>query len=259
MNVMSFNIRIDNPKDGAQNWQLRKENAVRMIDYYDLDIIGMQEVFINPLNYLKRNLEQYNTIGVGKDDGIEKGSFTPIFYKKERFSELDSGTFWLSETPHKTSKGWDANLNRIATWAKLKDRTTGKVFLFMNTHFDHRGDKARIESAKLLKAKLKELSNDLQIILSGDFNLTPDSEGINTLKEPNGEHTLLDSKSISKYNYGPDWTSCGFDNRPFERRKIIDYIFVNRITKILRYAVLSERLEDLYLSDHCPVFVQLEL
>lgn len=256
---MSFNIRYDNPEDGKQNWHHRKENVVRMINFYDLDIIGMQEVLITQLDYLKANLKQYKIVGVGREDGKEKGEFSPIFYRKDRFKELTSGTFWLSETPKKVSKGWDAALERIATWAVLKDKTTGKEFIFMNTHFDHIGKQARIESVKLLKQKSIELAGKLPLILTGDFNLVPESDAIKNLIEPNGKHTLVNSSSIATFRYGPDWTSCGFDNRPFEKRKTIDYIFVKRVKKVNKYAVFSEMLNDIFLSDHCPVFAQIEL
>ena len=259
INVMTFNIRYDNPDDGAQNWHKRKENVVRMINFYDLDIIGMQEVLVSQLNYLKENLPQYIAVGVGREDGKEKGEFTPLFYRKSRFKELDHGTFWLSETPDKVSKGWDAALERIATWVKLKDNRTGKEFLFMNTHFDHRGQRARVESARLLKKKISELADGKQVILTGDFNLTPESEGIQTLIEPDGKNTLVNSSTVAAITYGPNWTSPGFDNRPYDQRKVIDYIFLNKINTVNRDAVIAEKLNDLQLSDHCPVFVQVEL
>ena len=259
INTMSFNIRYDNPKDGKQNWHHRKENVVRMINFYDLDIIGMQEVLVTQLNYLKEHLNQYETVGVGREDGKDQGEFAPIFYRKERFEMLKNGTFWLSETPEKVSKGWDAALERIATWAVLKDRNTKKKFLFMNTHFDHVGDIARMESAKLLKQKTNELADDLPLILTGDFNLVPTSEAIKTLTHPNGENTLVNTSGVAVFTYGPDWTSSGFDNRPFEERKIIDYIFVKGVEKVNKYAVFSEMLNDIFLSDHCPVFAQIEL
>ncbi len=259
INTMSFNIRYDNPNDGKQNWHHRKENIVRMINFYDLDIIGMQEVLINQLDFLKTNLSQYNIVGVGRDDGKEKGEFAPVFFNKYRFKQLKSGTFWLSETPGKVSKGWDADLERIATWVILKDKTTGTEFIFMNTHFDHRGKQARIESSKLLKQKSIELAGDLPLILTGDFNLIPESEGIKTLIEPNGKNTLFNSSSLATTSYGPNWTTCGFDNRPFEKRKVIDYIFLRHVEKVNKYAVFSEMLNDIYLSDHCPVFAQIEL
>ncbi len=259
INAMSFNIRYDNPEDGPQNWHHRKENVVRMINFYDLDIIGMQEVLVGQLNYLKTNLKQYKTVGVGREDGKEKGEFSPIFYRKDRFKELKSGTFWLSETPQKVSKGWDAALERIATWVVLKDKTSGREFIFMNTHFDHRGNQARIESAKLLKQRSIELAGDLPLILTGDFNLVPESEGIKTLIETDGKNTLVNSSNVADITYGPDWTTCGFDNRPFHERKVIDYIFVKGIKKVNKYAVFSEMLDDIFLSDHCPVFAQIKL
>ncbi|RKN82504.1 endonuclease/exonuclease/phosphatase family protein [Ulvibacterium marinum] len=259
INTMSFNIRYDNPEDGKQNWHHRKENVVRMINFYDLDIIGMQEVLINQLDYLKQHLGQYQTVGVGREDGKDKGEFSPIFYRKDRFEELKSGTFWLSETPEKVSKGWDASLERIATWALVKDKITGKKFVIMNTHFDHIGKQARIESAKLLKQKSKVLAKDLPLILTGDFNLVPESEAIKTLTAQDGKNTLVNSSNVATLSYGPDWTTCGFDNRPFPERKVIDYIFVKQYKKVIRYAVFSEMLNDIFLSDHCPVFAQIEL
>lgn len=259
INVMSFNIRYDNPADGDQNWHLRKENVVRMLNFYDLDIIGMQEVLVSQLNYLKDNMPGYQAVGVGREDGKEKGEFSPVFYRKDRFKELKSGTFWLSETPDEVSKGWDAALERIASWVVLKDKITGKEFIFMNTHFDHRGKQARIESAALLKAKATELAAGMQLFLTGDFNLTPESEGIQTIVKPDGKNTLVNSSASATFTYGPDWTSTGFNDRPFEQRKVIDYVFLKQIETVNRYAVITEKLNDLQLSDHCPVFVQVEL
>jgi endonuclease/exonuclease/phosphatase family metal-dependent hydrolase len=259
IDVMSFNIRYDNPEDGKQNWHHRKENVVRMINFYDLDIIGMQEVLVNQQHYLKTNLNEYKTIGIGREDGKEKGEFASIFYKKDRFKVLKSGTFWLSATPDKISKGWDADLERIVTWSVFRDKNTREEFIFMNTHFDHIGNIARVESAKLLKQKSIELAGNLPLILTGDFNLVPDSEGIRTLIKPDPKNTLINASSAATFTYGPNWTSCGFDNRPFEERKVIDYIFLKGISNVTKYAVFSEMLDDIYLSDHCPVFAQIEL
>ena len=259
MDVMSFNIRYDNPEDGKQNWHHRKENVVRMIHFYDLDIIGLQEVLANQQNYLKESLSEYRSVGIGREDGKEKGEFASIFYKKDRFKVLKSGTFWLSETPDKISKGWDADLERIATWAVFRDKNTREEFIFMNTHFDHIGNIARVESAKLLKEKATALAGNLPLILTGDFNLVPESKGIKTLIKPDGKNTLINASSAATFTYGPDWTTCGFDDRPFEERKVIDYIFLKGINKVTKYAVFAEMLEDVFLSDHCPVFAQIEL
>jgi endonuclease/exonuclease/phosphatase family metal-dependent hydrolase len=246
INVMSFNIRYDNPDDGIQNWHNRKANVVNMIKFYDLDIIGLQEVLKNQLLFLKENLNDYGVIGVGRDDGIDKGEFSPIMYRKSKFKQLDSGTFWLSETPDKVSVGWDASMERIATWALFEDKTSGRKLVFMNTHFDHRGEKAQINSAKLIKQKSYELAEQHPFILTGDFNLKPNSKGIKNITKQNKDLTIRNAKSIAKITYGPDWTFSGFDNRPFESREEIDYIFVRNIRTIERFAVLSEKLNTLF-------------
>ncbi|WP_242093111.1 endonuclease/exonuclease/phosphatase family protein [Aestuariivivens sediminicola] len=259
LRIMSFNIRYDNPEDGKQNWNYRKENIIRMFHFYDLDIIGMQEVLVNQLNYLKTNLKDYDFVGVGREDGKEKGEYAPIFYRKDRFKALKSNTFWLSQTPKKVSKGWDADLERIATWVLLKDKITGKKFVVINTHFDHIGKQARIESAKLIKQKSISIARDMPVILTGDFNLTPESEGIQSLIDPKEKGAFVDSKKAAVFTYGPDWSTCGFDHRPFEKRKLIDYIFIRNVDSVKRYAVLAETLNELFLSDHCPIYAQISL
>lgn len=259
INAMSFNIRYDQPKDAEQNWHNRKENVIRMLNFYELDIIGMQEVLDSQLDYLKENLVNYGVVGVGRKDGIDQGEFTPVFYRKDRFRRVKSSTFWLSETPNRVSKGWDADLERIATWAILQEKNTNKELLVINTNFDHRGVQSRIESARLLKAKISELAGERQVILAGDFNSVPDSEAIQLLTNPKDKKSLIDSKKNATFTYGPDWTSTRFDTKPFDQRKVIDYIFLKGITTINRYAVFTEKLNEICLSDHCPVFVQIEL
>jgi endonuclease/exonuclease/phosphatase family metal-dependent hydrolase len=259
INAMSFNIRYDNPEDGDQNWHKRKENVIRMLNFYDLDIIGMQEVLVSQLNYLKENMSGYGVVGVGRNDGIDQGEFTPVFYRKDRFKQVDGKTFWLSETPDKVSKGWDANLERIATWVVLREKNTNKEIFVINTHFDHRGKQARIESARLLKSKIAALAQGRPVILAGDFNSVPDSEAIQLLTDINDDNSLKDSKQSAIIKYGPDWTSGGFDTLPFDQRRVIDYVFLQGISKVNRYAVITEKLNEICLSDHCPVFVQVEL
>lgn len=259
INTMSFNIRYDQPKDAEQNWHNRKENVIRMLNFYDLDIIGMQEVLVSQLNYMKEHLPEYGVVGVGRNDGKEKGEFSPVFYRKDRFKMVKTETFWLSDTPDKVSKGWDASLPRIATWTILQDKNTGKEVLFINTHFDHRGVQARIESAKLLKSKILLLAEERPVILTGDFNSVPDSEAIKHLTDPNDINSLSDSKKEAKLQYGPNWTSGGFDTKPFAERNVIDYIFVKGISTVHRYAVFTEKLNEICLSDHSPVFAQVEL
>lgn len=257
--TMSFNVRYDNPKDGINNWHNRKENIVKMLKFYDVDIIGMQELLKHQLKYLEGNLKGYGYVGVGREDGKIKGEFAPIFYKKEKYRLVDRGTFWLSETPDIVSTGWDASCERIVTWAIMEDNQTKKHFLFMNTHFDHRGIKSKIESVKLLKQRANSIGEDLAWIITGDFNFTSDTESMQILLESNGIYTVRNTYDIAETTYGPNWTVCGFDNRPFDERGVIDYIFVKGVKKIYKHGVLAEKANNIFLSDHCPVFAELEL
>ena len=139
VNVMSFNIRYDNPEDSLDNWRYRKDRVANAIHFYDVDILGTQEVLHNQLEDLKLRLPEYGVVGVGREDGKEKGEYSALWYKKDRFNVLDSGYFWLSETPEVAgSKGWDGACERIASWVKLQDKVSGKEYFALNTHLDYR-------------------------------------------------------------------------------------------------------------------------
>ena len=209
---------------------------------------------------LKKSLPGYESIGVGREDGKEKGEYSALFYKKDRFSVIDEGYFWLSETPEVVgSKGWDAAIERIASWAKLKDNNSGKEFLALNTHFDHVGKIARRESVSLILNKLADLSNGLPIILMGDFNANPESEVIKQIIDTSNENHLIDSRSISPVVYGPEWSFHAFGRIPYDKRSLIDYIFVSKGVKVSRYGVLAEMENDEFLSDHAPVMASVEI
>ena len=260
LNVMTYNIRYDNPEDSLDNWQYRKERVANSILFYDADILGTQEVLHNQMEDLKKSLPGYESIGVGREDGKEKGEYSALFYKKDRFSVIDEGYFWLSETPEVVgSKGWDAAIERIASWAKLKDNNSGKEFLALNTHFDHVGKIARRESVSLILNKLADLSNGLPIILMGDFNANPESEVIKQIIDTSNENHLIDSRSISPVVYGPEWSFHAFGRIPYDKRSLIDYIFVSKGVKVSRYGVLAEMENDEFLSDHAPVMVSVEI
>ncbi|MDD2476185.1 MAG: endonuclease/exonuclease/phosphatase family protein [Dysgonamonadaceae bacterium] len=260
LNVMTYNIRYDNPDDSLNNWQYRKERVANSILFYDADILGTQEVLHNQMEDLKKSLPGYESIGVGREDGKEKGEYSALFYKKDRFSVIDEGYFWLSETPEVVgSKGWDAAIERIASWAKLKDNKSGKEFLALNTHFDHVGKIARRESVSLILNKLAALSDGLPIILMGDFNANPESEVIKQIIDTSNENHLIDSRSISPVVYGPEWSFHAFGRIPYEKRSLIDYIFVSKGVEVSRYGVLAEMENDEFLSDHAPVMVSVEI
>ncbi len=259
MNVMSFNIRYDNPEDSLNNWQYRKDRAANAIRFYDADIVGTQEVLHNQLQDLQQRLPEYGVIGVGREDGKEKGEYSALWYKKERFEVLDSGTFWLSETPEVPgSKGWDGACERVASWAKLKDKISGKECLALNTHLDHVGVVARREGISLILDKVKELGNGMPVVVTGDFNSTPESDVINHITNPEGSEHLTDARTVSPVVYGPAWSFHDFGSIPYEHRPLIDYVFVGNGVKVLKYGVLAETENEAFLSDHAPVLVTVE-
>lgn len=253
-NVMTYNIRMNTPDDGINAWPLRKNKVLGLLKFHEPDIFGIQEALPEQMADLEAGLPNFNHVGVGRDDGISKGEHMSVFYRKSRFEKLASGTFWLSTTPDKPGLGWDAACNRTCTWLKMRDKMTQKMFFFFNTHFDHKGSVARIESAKLVLQFINEFNKEgLPCILTGDFNSTKENEPIQIiLKE------LIDSRVISETEpYGPEGTSGGFDVKVMPRT--IDYIFVNSKIRVLKYGVISDSFGLYHPSDHLPVFTQIQV
>lgn len=260
VNVMSFNIRYDNPEDSLDNWQYRKNRVANAICFYDADILGTQEVLHNQLEDLKQRLPDYDVIGVGREDGKERGEYSALWYKKDRFSLLDSGYFWLSETPDiPGSKGWDGACERIASWAKLQDKVSGKKVFALNTHLDHVGVAARREGVSLILDRVSELSEGLPVVVTGDFNSEPESDVIRHVTDTKIPGHLTDAREIASIVYGPAWSFHDFGKIPYDKRPLIDYVFVRNGLKVLRYGVLAETENNAFLSDHAPVFVTVEL
>ncbi len=256
MEIMTYNIKYANENDGENSWSNRKDFITNQLKFYEPDAFGVQEAVKEQMDYFKNHLEGYDYVGVGRDDGKEGGEYSAIFYKKSRLKVLKSDTFWLSETPQEPSKGWDAAYPRICTYALFEDKETGKKFWHFNTHFDHIGVKARKESAKLIWKKIQELNpENLPAILTGDFNLEPDTESIQYLSEK-----MDDSKAISEgVVFGPEGTFNNYDfDKPVTRR--IDYIFLSHEDfKVLKFGVISSSKDLRYPSDHLPVMVKLEV
>ncbi|QIY91177.1 endonuclease/exonuclease/phosphatase family protein [Chryseobacterium gallinarum] len=253
--VMSFNIRLNVASDKENAWPERKQEVADLLMYYHPDYFGVQEALPDQMKDIKSRLKNYDYIGVGRDDGKEKGEFSAIFYDMNRLEVLKSGTFWLSETPEKPSRGWDAALNRICTYAVFKDKKSKKEFLAMNLHFDHVGNVARVKSSELLLKKIKELNpKNLPVTLSGDFNLTDDTEPIKILSREMKD-TFYHSE---KKHYGPVGTFTAFNVNEVPKERI-DYIFTKGFT-IKSHRHINDRRENLlYPSDHFPVIVTLSL
>ncbi|MBC8767952.1 endonuclease/exonuclease/phosphatase family protein [Arenibacter sp. BSSL-BM3] len=250
-NIISYNIKYDNTGDTINNWNDRKASLAKLIQHYDADIVGIQEGLHHQVDYLNTALTDYSYVGIGRDDGQEKGEYSAIFYNSKKFKVLKTNTFWLSETPEKVSVGWDASLERICTYALFQNVKTKKQFWVFNTHFDHRGMQARVNSAQLIYKKINEINTSkLPVILMGDLNLTPDSEPIQYLKK-----NLTDAMEISqKPFYGPIGTFNGFDqDRIMENR--IDYFFVKNVD-VLSYTHIDDRMpNNKHISDHLPILM----
>jgi endonuclease/exonuclease/phosphatase family metal-dependent hydrolase len=225
--VMSYNIRYANTNDGANAWNHRKDFLAETIKAFNPDLLGTQETLARQRDDLAARLEGYTVFAAGRDDGREAGEMMAVFYRTSRFEKLDSGHFWLSETPEVAgSKSWDSSLPRMVTWLKLRDRTDPAVpIAFFNTHFDHRGPKARVESARLLHKKLAELGKGCRIILTGDFNSGEGSEPYTTLfgaplidsyrrahpSKESGEGTTTGFKAGASSRARIDWIGCSPD------------------------------------------------
>lgn len=282
VSVGSYNIRYDNPHDGDNVWANRKDHVRALIQFHDFDIFGIQEGMFNQVNDIA-GLQQYAWYGKGRDDGKQAGEHCAIFYKKDRFKLLESGDFWLSETPDKPTIGWDSRVNkRICSWGKFRDLSAKNEFYFFSVHFDNLGVVARRESAKLMVAKIKEIAKNKSVICVGDLNSTPETEQITTL-----ETLLNDAYKLTEIPpYGPERTSSGFRYDPARDRRRdslfaaqtrrstgensnnssavraqshrIDYIFVSKQVKVLNYGVITDFYGQYsFPSDHFPIVAKL--
>lgn len=255
LKLMTYNVRFDNPNDDENSWSNRKEYWASQMTFYEPDIFGIQEALPNQVDDIATLLPKYNFVGMARD-GAGKGESSNIFFKKDRFKVVDGNTFWLSETPDKISKGWDAALNRVCTYVLLKDSKTKQTFWVFNTHLDHMGELARTNSILLILSKIKALNTkNYPVFLMGDFNSEPKEERIIHLKKE-----MNDSRDISKEKpFGPSGTFNGFKHNEAVTT-LIDFIFLSKDNpfKVNKYAVLSDSKDLKYPSDHLPVYVELK-
>jgi endonuclease/exonuclease/phosphatase family metal-dependent hydrolase len=247
---MSFNIRLGSADDGANSWQYRRDAAVNMIEAQNPDVIGLQEAMTMQNEYLAEKLPAYTQIGVGRDDGDKKGEFMRVLYKTERYDALDSGNFWLSETPDKVSRGWDGACNRMVTWVKLREKGTYREFFFFNTHLDHKGEVARREGVKLLIRKIKEIAGDkATFFVTGDFNAGPSD----AVMQPMFATFTSARDTAPQTDHHGTFNSWGNAPNSFA----IDYIFSNRAKPTI-YHTVTEEYGAPFVSDHYPIVANFE-
>jgi len=260
LRMMTYNIRFDNPADGVHAWPNRKELVASVIRFHKADIIGVQEALEYQIQDLMELLPGYDWVGVGRnEDG--GGEFSAILYRNSVVAVKAAQTFWLSESPDEPgSKSWDSSLPRIATWAHFVTSSDGRELFVLNTHFDHRGEQARLESARLIKEQVSKLANGLPVIVMGDLNATSEQPPLVLLSDT----PLSDGRSLRDGfvhsivpHHGPASTWTGFTKIAADRR--IDYIFASEDLPIHYHAILTDKLEDRYPSDHLPVLVEVEL
>ena len=256
---MTYNIRLDLPSDGENAWPHRRDALGKQISYYAPDVIGLQEVLLHQRQALEKDLPAYRFVGAARDDGVEQGEFSPIAYRNDRFRLLASGTFWLSPTPNTPGKGWDAAYPRIATWARLQDRLSEKRILALNTHFDHVGTTARLESSRLIRSWIDTNKGKRdRVVLMGDLNSTPDSQAYATIIAPQtGSISLQDTITLSETpHFGPFGTFNAF-NIEQDQGSPIDHIFVSSRINVIRHATLAHHSKGRLASDHYPVLANI--
>ena len=279
--VGTYNIRYKNADDSIEGnaWSVRSKVLAEQINFYEPDVFGTQEVLYEQLEDLKRGLDKYDYIVVGRDDGKRAGEYSAIFYDKKRFTLLRNGHFWLSEHPDRPGKGWDAACTRICTWGQFRDKTNGFKFYYFNLHMDHVGVVARREGAKLVISKIKDIAGTASpVILTGDFNVDQTNE-IYRIFSDSG--ILKDCYAFADRRFATNGTWNDFKSYQWTTHRI-DHIFVSPKFNVRRYGVVTDsywtpmeqteeqkaadkkhfdegygRRERRMISDHYPVFAKI--
>lgn len=257
--LMSFNVRYDTAKDGVHNWAHRRQLVADTIDYHDPDVVGLQEAMTHQLRELESLLPGYAWLGDARDSAAVSGEHTAIGYRRDRFAVTGTDTFWLSQTPEEPdSVGWDARHPRVATWARLRDRGTGATLLAMNTHLDHRGERARREGVALALDRLAALTDGETVVLGGDFNCVVGGPAYRTVDgyALDDDRRLRDTRDLAPHCHGPTTTRTDFEDLLPDMG--IDHVFVSDDAAVTGWSAVTDRDDDHYASDHLPVVVDIE-
>lgn len=259
--VMSFNIRYGTANDGADRWENRKEQVCDVIERYHCDVVGLQEALRFQIDAIREALPEYGEIGVGRDDGKTKGEYSGILYRQDRVEVIDSGTFWLSDTPETVgSTSWGNSITRICTWGRFVHKPSGKTFYHYNVHFDHRSQNSREKSAVLVARRIADRKHADPVVLTGDFNASECNKAIRYLKgdldfDGKTPVPLVDTFRVLHPEAMQVGTFNGF--RGTRSGDKIDYIFVEPNTDVLEARILHDHEDERYPSDHFPVIARL--
>ncbi len=269
--VGSYNIRcvMHSDKTKGDIWENRYPKLCAQINFVEPDIFGTQEASHKQLKQMLTVLKDYSYIGVGRDNGMKKGEHSAIFYNKTKYELLDSGNFWLNESPDKPVIGWDAAKKRICSWGLFKEKSSGKKLFFFNLHLDHKGKEAIEKGSQLVLKKIKEIANNTPVILTGDFNSDQNSPAYNTISQSG---FLFDTYTLAENIFAENGTYNAFSSDKKTNRRI-DHIFVSEDFLVKNYAVLTDgywtentdKKTKEYkpfikrtFSDHYPIFVKLK-
>ncbi|MBI5345854.1 MAG: endonuclease/exonuclease/phosphatase family protein [Chlamydiae bacterium] len=256
---MSFNICLDAQNCCENAWAHRKGYVASIIRFHNADIVGLQEPCSHQIQDLEELLNEYDWYGIGLENGKDKGLFDPILFRKDKFEVLEKGYFFLSEDPNEPMKSWDSKFVRGVTWIKFKDLKSQNVFYFFNTHFDYHSQKARNESATLLKNKILEICKNHSYIVTGDFNIFPELGGEETYNILTSDKSLIDAQFKTIFpHHGPTGSWSGFKEAGQPGIKP-DYIFVNSKIEVISHGILTDTFDGKFPSDHLPVIAELRL
>ncbi|MCF7958479.1 MAG: endonuclease/exonuclease/phosphatase family protein [Phycisphaerae bacterium] len=258
--VMTYNIRNGQAKDGVNDWTHRKGMVVDVIDEYQGDVVGLQEAFDFQADFIAKSLPQYGMYYVCRKDGVKEGESCAILYKRGRFELVDSGTFWFSDTPGEPSTHWGNWNLRICSWVRLVNKSDGQGLYVYNLHLDHQSQNSREKSAQLLAKQISQRKTKDPFIVMGDFNMTIDNPGMKYLLKDGVEtpYRPLISAWVSTHPQGEDLkTGHGFKGGT--EGKAIDHILIDAKAVVLKANIDQRQIDGKYPSDHYPVTATVKL
>jgi endonuclease/exonuclease/phosphatase family metal-dependent hydrolase len=252
LTVISYNIRNGEAEDGTNSWRFRYAASAEMIEDQQPDVFGVQEAYLYQVQFLEQYPGNYKSLGVGREDGKQDGEFMSIFYNTKTIKKIKWGTFWLSDTPEKPSKGWDGACRRTATWALLQDKRTGMKFYYVNTHLDHVGVEARRNGLNLIVDRISSINPEgYPMVLTGDFNMTPESPEFEGLRA-----CMLDARETAGTT-DHNITYNGWGRK--DTQSVIDYIYYKGFSSCRSFETITKPYAGFkFISDHFPIKSVLE-
>lgn len=247
LKIMSYNIRnVHGESKPERNWSQRRAYVMQQIKEEAPDILCLQEVKAMQMWFIEKNLkDSYGYVYRYRSDNYLTKEAVPIFYNKERFILIESDSFWLSETPEKESVGWDAALERICTYARLKDNRTGREVAVYSVHFDHVGIEAMKNGSAMVLARMAQ--DGIPAVMLGDYNIVEHTELYDYIAA-----RLVDSKYAAAHSMH----SVTFNSYGGDEADVIDYIMHNGGFDVDTYRVRNELFDGRYASDHFAVIAE---